>query len=181
MAVVESSIGPTRKRAQVATRRAVGSSRNGSRTASGAMTTKALMALIAAVLTPGANHLKHQLALALEVSGESDAIAAGPLHPESSDFAEPLRPSQQSRVAASCGRDLEVTEVAAEAVFGVPDVAVLVGVDADDDADWDVCVCDAGYCHRPSSAGLIGGRLPGGRTALRSGLCQPPIKSLLAR
>ena len=135
----------------------------------------------AAVLTTGANDLKNQLALALEVSGESDAIAAGPLDTESSDVAEALCPHQQSRVAASCGRDLEVTEVAAESVFGVSDVAVLVGVDADDDAYWIVCVCDAGYCHRPSYAGLIGGRLPGGRTALRWGLCQPPIKSLLAR
>ena len=135
----------------------------------------------ASILSARPDDLQHQVAFALQVAAQSDAVAAGSLNPESDHLTVAPRPGQKSRIAANRGRDLEVPKIATELVFGMPDMAVLVGVDADRDAYWIVCVCDAGCCHRLSSIGVIGGRLPGGRTALRWGLCQPPIRSLLAR
>lgn len=139
------------------------------------------LAAEASILSARPDDLQHQVAFALQVAGQSDAVAAGSLNPESDHLTVAPRRGQKSRIAASRGRDLEVPKIATELVFGMPDMAVLVGVDADRDAYWIVCVCDAGCCHRLSSIGVIGGRLPGGRTALRWGLCQPPIRSLLAR
>jgi hypothetical protein len=99
------------------------------------------------------------VAFALQVAAQSDAVAAGSLKPERDHLTVAPRPDQKSRIGASRGRDLELPQIATELVFGMPEMAVLVRVDADRDAYWIVCVCEAGCCHRLSSIGVIGGRL----------------------
>jgi hypothetical protein len=88
----------------------------------------------AAILTTWSNDLEHQLAFALKVTGETDAVAAGPLDAEGRDLTKSSGPGHESRVTANRGRDLQMPEISTEHVFGVPDVAVLMRVDADDDA-----------------------------------------------
>lgn len=82
------------------------------------------------------------MTLALEVPAQSDALTAGSLNAECGDLTEALSPSEECDIAASRGRNLQMTEVATEVVFSVPDMALLMSVDADCDAYWIVNVCD---------------------------------------
>jgi hypothetical protein len=125
---------------------------------------RVVFAVESAVGPVGTGDLDHTVTVAAQEPGQPDAVGAGALDPERHDTALCLGPGQQLLVALGRDIDAEVVQTAAKPVDSDRDVAVFVGVHADDDigaGQW-----DAGHGCCPLVGGQRRSPWPGGRTGL---------------
>src|SRR5664280_2685183 len=81
-------------------------------------------------------HLHDSQAVAAQIAVQPGAVAAGALDAEPRGRIQLAHPSDQLAVAAGRGRDLQLTEAAAQCIERDRNMHILMGVDTDDDTRW---------------------------------------------
>src|SRR5664280_1917254 len=81
-------------------------------------------------------HLHDSQAVAAQIAVQPGAVAAGALDAEPPGRTQLAHPADQLAVAAGRGRDLQLTEAAAQCIERDRNMHILMGVDTDDDTRW---------------------------------------------